>query len=157
VFMKQLAEAMNYIHQCGIYYRDFKRSNLRFDGVSLTVIDFDCAQIFDPQHPPCDKVGTKGYRAPEVENCSPSNFSADTWSVGRVFCRELIRLARGESTARVMMGAPMKHALIMCSYSYGATTLEYDLLSRLLQQDPTQRISDEELLLHPYFKQCTVE
>jgi serine/threonine protein kinase len=72
---------------------DFKRHNVRFDGTSLTVVDFDCAERFDPHQLPTNRVGTAGYRAPEVESSQPSNLRADTWSVGIIFGRELLRLA----------------------------------------------------------------
>ncbi len=62
IVMRELVEASIFLHNKGIFYRDFKHSNLRWDGRHLIIIDFDCATFLTA--PVVGNVGTDGYKAP---------------------------------------------------------------------------------------------
>ncbi len=62
IFMRDLIEATIYLHDNRIFYRDFKRSNLRWNGKHLVVLDFDCAVFLKGSI--VGNVGTDGYKAP---------------------------------------------------------------------------------------------
>jgi len=149
-FMTQLCDAMIYIHNCGYIYCDFKRDNIRFNGESVVVIDFDLALKYDGKKSPADWKGTTGYKAPEVVNKLDYGPKADTWSLGIIFARELFKLKGKENEANIIKQGNIEHSLKVCGDLYGLKSREYDLLSQMLKYDPTWRIGDAELTAHPY-------
>lgn len=100
-FSRQLFEAIALLHSANILHGDVKRSNLRWNGRELRLIDFDLAlDLSVLQGAVRGPFGTVGFRAPEV--CSPSRpavgLPADIWSCGVVILYELMRLQRGTTT-----------------------------------------------------------
>ncbi|KAG5638069.1 hypothetical protein H0H81_002037 [Sphagnurus paluster] len=92
--MKQLFEAVKFMHDNCVAHMDLKPSNLLIPSEygTLTVIDFGVSvrvkkpeQLFQSK----SRVGTEGYIAPEVGRTKFSPIRADLWSVGKVveeFC-----------------------------------------------------------------------
>ena len=97
--MLHLAEAVAYLHTCGFIHRDIKRSNVRFTGTEAFLIDFDLAVKW--QHgdaPLCERVGTRGWYAPEVATDTPCYGSeVDVWGLGLVQLDVLCQISKGES------------------------------------------------------------
>ena len=94
-----LAEASAFLHSLGYVHRDIKRSNVRFTGTEAVLIDFDCAchwQVGDA--PLTDRVGTRGWLAPEVERGKGYGASVDAWGVGLVLLYELLHVCYGWTT-----------------------------------------------------------
>jgi len=95
-FLKQLLEAMNYIHSnCRLLHRDIKCSNVLItnEGV-LKLADFGLARQFDegmrdPRY--TNRVVTLWYRAPELLLGEYHYTTAvDMWSVGCIFAEMLM-------------------------------------------------------------------
>ncbi|KDR72618.1 hypothetical protein GALMADRAFT_756816 [Galerina marginata CBS 339.88] len=92
--MKQLFEAVKFMHDNCVAHMDLKPSNLLIPSEygTLTVIDFGVSvrvktpgQLFKSK----GRVGTEGYIAPEVGRTKFSPIRADLWSTGEVveeFC-----------------------------------------------------------------------
>ncbi|KAG5649840.1 hypothetical protein H0H81_001809 [Sphagnurus paluster] len=87
--MKQLFEAVKFMHDNYVAHMDLKPSNLLIPSEygTLTVIDFGVSvrvkkleQLFQSK----SRVGTEGYIAPEVGRTKFSPIRADLWSVGKV-------------------------------------------------------------------------
>lgn len=99
LMMLHLAEAVAYLHTCGFIHRDIKRSNVRFTGNEAFLIDFDLAVKW--QHgdaPLCERVGTRGWYAPEVATDTPCYGSeVDVWGLGLVQLDVLCQISKGES------------------------------------------------------------
>ena len=66
-FMKDLLSAIDHMNSKGIMHRDLKPSNIMIskDGV-LKVVDFDLSEFLIPNQKHKFKVGTPGYKAPEL-------------------------------------------------------------------------------------------
>lgn len=99
--VRQILEALTYLHKLQIVHRDIKPANIMFkkefnspnclDSFQVKIIDFGlCASILDhsPQSLLNDKSGTVGYLAPELISMKRGNFydhKVDVFSVGMVF------------------------------------------------------------------------
>jgi serine/threonine protein kinase len=86
----QLAQAMQYLHQHNIVYRDLKPDNIGFDiNGSLKLFDFGLAkELKDYKRQPdgtyqlTANTGSKRYMAPEVASRASYNSSVDVFSYG---------------------------------------------------------------------------
>lgn len=128
-------------------------------------------------------VTTRWYRAPEVLLTSGQyGPELDIWSLGCIFAELILRkpLFPGKSTLNQLsvinekIGSPTDHDLRnitnvkarkymkslpqrpMVNWNEllrGASNSEIDLIKRMLTWDPTRRITAEEAIEHPFFKQ----
>ena len=89
----QLAQAMQYLHQNNICYRDLKPDNIGFDvNDSLKLFDFglakelkDYKRFMDGTYQLTANTGSKRYMAPEVALKARYNLSVDVFSFGILF------------------------------------------------------------------------
>ncbi|KAK9733977.1 hypothetical protein RND81_04G105300 [Saponaria officinalis] len=94
-------------------------------------------------------VGTEEYVAPEIIQGNGHDFAVDWWSLGVVLHEMLYGTTpfrgpnRKETFYRIISKSP---ELV------GETTSLRDLISKLLQKDPKQRINLEEIKGHDFFK-----
>lgn len=82
-FFHQLINALEYMHNKGIYHLDIKPENLLLgEGFQMKVADFDLSYIKGEDHK-IHSRGTKCYRAPELaqEQCK-NPAAADVYSAG---------------------------------------------------------------------------
>lgn len=85
----QIAEALEYVHQCGIVHRDLKPSNVMVtrNGENIKLIDFGLADS-DSYAVLKQAGGTDGYMAPEQERGDVPDVRNDIYSFG-VMLREM--------------------------------------------------------------------
>ena len=92
-YMLQLFLALEFIHFKGLLHRDLKPSNVLFDRhqLRLNVVDFGLSKrVLSHDDTIVPRVGTFGYRAPEVLFGSPIQTAAmDVWSAGQI-CLNLL-------------------------------------------------------------------
>ena len=84
--MKQILEAVNYLHHHGICHRDLKPENILLSSMSdnfqLKLIDFGLSKVLKSMNGLMkDKVGTVYYMAPEVLQ-GKYTIKCDVWSCG---------------------------------------------------------------------------
>uniref|UniRef100_A0A1A9V4M4 Protein kinase domain-containing protein n=1 Tax=Glossina austeni TaxID=7395 RepID=A0A1A9V4M4_GLOAU len=85
VFIRQLCEAMEYIHRHNILHLDLKPENilcLTEEGNRIKIIDFGLARKYDPDKKLQILFGTPEFVAPEVVNFDCISYGTDMWSVG---------------------------------------------------------------------------
>lgn len=128
--------AVRHIHSLGIIHRDIKLGNVLLKGNTAKLCDFGlCCYLHDNNNTFC---GTMDYIAPEIMNKEEYSSAVDMWSVGAVFYVLLTKRKFG-----------MDLDVPRCSKD------SKDLLSKLLEEDPSKRITAEDALRHRCFDRFT--
>ncbi|EDV29000.1 uncharacterized protein TRIADDRAFT_49758 [Trichoplax adhaerens] len=85
VLIKQVLEAVGYLHDIGIVHRDLKPENLLYyspaDDSKIMISDFGLSHM-DDGTAMATACGTPGYVAPEVLAQEPYGKEVDCWSIG---------------------------------------------------------------------------
>ena len=181
-FLFQLCQGIAFCHMHRVLHRDLKPQNLliNMEG-ELKLADFGLARAFGiPVRNYTHEVVTLWYRAPDVLMGSRKySTQVDIWSVGCIFA-EMVNgrpLFPGSSEADQLvkifktLGTPSVKAWpgMMELPEYKGNFPQYpaqplrkivrkleasgvDLLNKMLQFDPSKRISAEQAMKHPYFK-----
>ncbi|OHT15768.1 CAMK family protein kinase [Tritrichomonas foetus] len=92
VILKQLLQALSYVHSCGFAHRDIKPANILFDknGV-VKLCDFGFSVCIEDKHLVNTQCGTIGFNAPEVVSGEKyDGAKADVWSCGIIFYTMLV-------------------------------------------------------------------
>ena len=158
--MYQLFSAVNYCHKMQIVHRDLKPENILIvskdnEGYpTIKVCDFGTSKIFEKGKIERKLVGSSYYIAPEVLK-KKYNEKCDLWSCGVIMYILL--------SARPPFGGN-DDIDIMERVAIGEYDLEsppfdklsknaLDLIKKLLTMDINERISAEQALNHPWFKE----
>ena len=84
--MKEISDALQYLHSKCIMHRDIKVENLLLDeNMSVKLGDFGEAVSFEPNSTRTDVCGTVMYMAPELVNNLPYNESIDVYATVMTF------------------------------------------------------------------------
>jgi serine/threonine protein kinase len=150
--MKQLVEAVMYIHKKGIIHRDIKLENLLIDeNFNIKLTDFGlCAIKEDDFDMLQDSVGTVRYTAPELLKGEGYNDSVDIWAIGIILFMLLTGdyPFDGENRESIFNKIKMKNLHFS---KYDLDEKERKLLKLLLAKDPEERIEIEEILENSFF------
>lgn len=87
-FARSLLKAVEKLEKKGWCHGDIKRSNIRWNGERVTLIDMEMSQRFGDR-----VVGhTKGYLAPEAEESKVVSNKTDVYAIGILLGEELLRV-----------------------------------------------------------------
>ena len=154
-YFQQLINAVDYCHSRGVYHRDLKLENLLLDTAgNLKVSDFGLSAISEQAkadgllHTTC---GTPNYVAPEViEDKGYNGALADLWSCGVILFVMLAGYLPFEDDNVSALYKKISGAQFTCPawFSDGAKRL----IPRILDPNPSTRITIPQLLKDPWFK-----
>jgi casein kinase II subunit alpha len=88
LYMDKILRGLDYCHKRGVMHRDIKPTNIMIDTYKkeLRIIDFGLAEYYIPGTEYHVRVGTKGFKAPELlvgYRCY--DYAVDMWALGCVF------------------------------------------------------------------------
>lgn len=162
--MKCLLEALEYLDDKGVMHRDLKPENMilkdKNDIVNceLKLVDFGLASFCDVKEYLFKRCGTPGYVAPEIINASSKgdvkyDSGVDVFSAGIIF----YILIMGKSPFKGKSFEEILNQNKLCKINLDIKKLKenpvvQDLLKKMLEIDPSERISAKIALKHDFFK-----
>uniref|UniRef100_H3AT43 Calcium/calmodulin-dependent protein kinase type IV n=1 Tax=Latimeria chalumnae TaxID=7897 RepID=H3AT43_LATCH len=155
--VKQILEAVAYLHENGVVHRDLKPENLLYADLSadapLKIADFGLSKIVDDQVTMKTVCGTPGYCAPEILQGCPYGPEVDMWSVGII---TYILLCGFEPFFDPRGDQYMYSKILNCDYEFVSPWWDEvslnakDLVRKLIVLDPQKRLTVYQALQHPW-------
>lgn len=154
--IRQILEAVDYMHSQGVVHRDLKPENLLYynsDPESKIMIsDFGLSKMEDSGIM-ATACGTPGYVAPEVLSQKPYGKAVDVWSIGVIAYILLCGYPPfyDENDANLFAQILKGEFEFDSPYWDDISDSAKDFISRLICVDPEKRYSCKEALAHPWY------
>ena len=148
---QQIIFGVEYLHTHQVSHRDLKPENILIDGDgNVKLADFGLSNIMKDGIFLYSSCGSPNYAAPELISGKYYNgASIDIWSCGVI----LYTLLTGSLPFNEKATAKLYKKIKECSYTLppNASDEARDLIFRMLQKDPLDRISIAEIKQHKWF------
>lgn len=156
--VKQILEAVSYLHSQGVVHRDLKPENLLCStadtelGVHIYVADFGLSRVFHEREQLNTYCGSPEYVAPEVLACIPYEKAVDLWSVGVITYILLTGfLPFYDKNHKILFDKIQK-----VEYNWDdcpeVSPAAKHFIQHLLVKDPKKRYTAETAMNHPWLK-----
>lgn len=154
----QLLSAVHFCHSSNIIHRDLKPENILIEQVKendfldIKVIDFGTAKIFDKGKSEKRRIGSSYYMAPEVLKKNYSE-KCDIWSVGVILYILLTKYPpfNGKNDEEIYEAIKLGEYDIESPPFDKISKQAKNLIQKLLEKNPTERLSAEQALKHDWF------
>ncbi|CAK9014363.1 Myosin light chain kinase A (MLCK-A) [Durusdinium trenchii] len=159
--IKQLSQAVYYLHCLGVAHRDIKPENILCSGskddplakATLKICDFGLSKLISPQGVMKLACGTLSYVAPEVLTSEGYGKAADIWNIGVIVY--LVRRGRlpfdGETKDDVIYNTVHTRLDFERDSVFSKSSRAFiSLMKGLLNKDPSRRLSARQILEHPW-------
>ena len=155
--MKQVLEAVDYLHQNDVVHRDLKPENLlyvtRQPDSELVLADFGIAKHLDtPDGMLKTMAGSFGYAAPEVMLKKGHSKPVDMWSLGVITYTLLCGYSPFRSESLADLIDETKHGRVVFHERYWKDVSQEakDFILTLLKPEPYDRASSSQALADPW-------
>lgn len=150
-YIKQITNALIYLHEKKVIHRDIKPENLLISSKGdIKIGDFGWS-VHAPSSKRTTLCGTLDYLPPEMVKGCEHNEKVDLWSLG-VLCYEFLvgkppfETDSYEQTYKKIENAQYRIPSFV-------SPLANDLISKLLVVDPNERLRHENIISHPWIEQ----
>ncbi|XP_028630238.1 serine/threonine-protein kinase ULK3 isoform X2 [Grammomys surdaster] len=154
VFMQQLASALQFLHERNISHLDLKPQNILLSSLErphLKLADFGFAQHMSPWDEKHVLRGSPLYMAPEMVCRRQYDARVDLWSVGVILYEALFGQPPFASRSFSELEEKIRSNRLIELPLRPQLSLDCrDLLQRLLERDPSRRISFQDFFAHPW-------
>nr|POE49467.1 calcium/calmodulin-dependent protein kinase [Quercus suber] len=155
--MRQVLDAVNYLHENDVVHRDLKPENLlyltRAEDSDLVLADFGIAKHLDsPDGVLKTMAGSFGYAAPEVMLKRGHSKPVDMWSLGVITYTLLCGYSpfRSESLADLIDETKNEKVIFHDRYWKDVSEQAKKFIRALLRADPHARLTSKEALGDPW-------
>ncbi|PHH50589.1 Calcium/calmodulin-dependent protein kinase [Ceratocystis fimbriata CBS 114723] len=155
--IKQVLEAVNYLHQNNVVHRDLKPENLLYQtrdlDSSLVLADFGIAKTLDRKDEVLTTMaGSFGYAAPEVMLKRGHGKAVDMWSMGVITYTLLCGYSpfRSENLQDLIDECTNGQVVFHERYWKDVSDDAKEFIMCLLRPDPSDRWTSERALNHPW-------
>ena len=157
IIFKQLIEGLIYIHKRKIVHRDIKLDNILIDLTNtIKICDFGVSRKISKDEIMREHCGTPAYIAPEIfENLGYYGFQCDIWSPGVT----LYYILSGIQPFRANSIKDLEKKVILGDYDpiEDVSSEANDLIKLMLKTDPSNRITEDKILVHPWLANINTE
>ncbi|KAK9528411.1 hypothetical protein VZT92_012573 [Zoarces viviparus] len=160
--IKQVLQAVSYLHENSIVHRDLKPENLLYysadKNAKIMVSDFGLSKTMG-HGVMSTACGTPGYVAPEVLAQKPYSKAVDCWSIGVItyilLCGYPPFFEDNETRlfSKIMRAEYAFHSPFWDDISESAK----DFIRNMMQKNPTKRFLTEQALRHPWIAENTAK
>ncbi|XP_077565642.1 calcium/calmodulin-dependent protein kinase type 1D [Stigmatopora nigra] len=154
--IRQVLDAVNYLHNMGIVHRDLKPENLLYfnpqGGSKIMISDFGLSKMEGCGNVMSTACGTPGYVAPEVLAQKPYSKAVDCWSIGVI----AYILLCGYPPFYDENDSKLFEQILRADYEFDTPYWDdisdsaKDFISNLMEKDPTKRFTCDQALRHPW-------
>ncbi|KAM6985652.1 calcium/calmodulin-dependent protein kinase type 1D [Aplochiton taeniatus] len=154
--IRQVLDAVNYLHKMGIVHRDLKPENLLYfnpqDESKIMISDFGLSKMEGSGDVMSTACGTPGYVAPEVLAQKPYSKAVDCWSIGVI----AYILLCGYPPFYDENDSKLFEQILKADYEFDAPYWDdisdsaKDFISSLMEKDPVKRYTCDQALRHPW-------
>lgn len=164
LFTRQICGAMRALNSKGIIHRDLKPQNILLchDGnkqsptpneITLKIADFGFARFLQDGVMAATLCGSPQFMAVEILLSKPYDGKADLWSIGTILYQCLTGKAPFQAqTPQALRSFYEKNSRLTPKIPPETSDDLSDLLLKLLQRDPKDRIGFDEFYEHPFLK-----
>lgn len=154
-YLRQIISGLKYLHSRGILHRDLKLGNFFInENMELRLGDFGLAAKLETVEQRKKTIcGTPNYLAPEVLNRQGHGTESDVWSLGCV----MYTLMCGNPPFETLDLKETYKCIKEVRYNLPATLspAAQKLISGILQKNPSDRLTLDQILNHEFFKGFT--
>ncbi|XP_056878716.1 calcium/calmodulin-dependent protein kinase type 1D [Takifugu flavidus] len=154
--IRQVLDAVNYLHRMSIVHRDLKPENLLYfnsqDESKIMISDFGLSKMEGTGNVMSTACGTPGYVAPEVLAQKPYSKAVDCWSIGVI----AYILLCGYPPFYDENDSKLFEQILKADYEFDAPYWDdisdsaKDFIANLMEKDPAKRFTCEQALRHPW-------
>ncbi|KAJ8409323.1 hypothetical protein AAFF_G00235210 [Aldrovandia affinis] len=154
--IKQILDAVKYLHDMGIVHRDLKPENLLYysmdEDSKIMISDFGLSKIEGSGSVMSTACGTPGYVAPEVLAQKPYSKAVDCWSIGVI----AYILLCGYPPFYDENDAKLFEQILKAEYEFDSPYWDdisdsaKDFIINLMEKNPRKRYTCEQALQHPW-------
>uniref|UniRef100_A0A8B9MCL3 Calcium/calmodulin dependent protein kinase I n=1 Tax=Accipiter nisus TaxID=211598 RepID=A0A8B9MCL3_9AVES len=154
--IRQILDAVKYLHDMGIVHRDLKPENLLYysldEDSKIMISDFGLSKIEGCGSVMSTACGTPGYVAPEVLAQKPYSKAVDCWSIGVI----AYILLCGYPPFYDENDAKLFEQILRAEYEFDSPYWDdisdsaKDFIQHLMEKDPSKRFTCEQALQHPW-------
>lgn len=154
-YLRQIISGLKYLHSRGILHRDLKLGNFFInENMELRLGDFGLAAKLETVEQRKKTIcGTPNYLAPEVLNRQGHGTESDVWSLGCV----MYTLMCGNPPFETLDLKETYKCIKEVRYNLPSTLspAAQKLISGILQKNPSDRLTLDQILNHEFFKGFT--
>lgn len=149
--IKELVEVVKYLHGNGIIHRDIKLENILLDkNLHIKLCDFEFATNAEFSN---EVGGTFEYYSPEMIKCTEDKTAyydnkIDIWAIGIVTYCILFKQFPFLDSSILGMFDKIKNTNLQ--FPKDANYLAIDFIKKILVNNPDNRLSIDEILIHPF-------